>query len=355
ASDITRLVPEESPASLRPLKPLFKGMRDSGVTLVVQPWDPVPAYFMATVNRAGARRDVRVHQTSLEVATKAFAEGKLPVLSAKDVQRAAIQARDKGTPMRVPIKYLIWRENIPAKWREAARKILATNAEYSAPKAQALCEPLENLRAEERKTVVGEFLARCIWIDNRSEQLGYLAARRMWRGENDHFGFSPYPEGDAKMRAFARSLSRNNDGRLTRRRGLARVIPMLSSQLAWSSPTLQIHDERFRLSHGLDMYYSIYRGLEALSQVAAPLLVYEPGTLDSAIPVDLVQTSLRPEEYLFVSAPEIKAQMRSGGAGHETLSATMLDGLEATSLGAATSLGVGTLGNATHSGTVDNH
>lgn len=344
AIDVTRLNPAAAQISLRPLKPLFAGMRESSVVLVVQPWDATPAYFMVQVGKGSARREVRVHQTGLEVATKAFAEGKLPVLSAKDVQHAAIHARDTGTPMRVPIKYLQWRENLPARWREAATKVLAANAEYASPKSDTLAEPMANLRAAERKTVVGEFLARCIWIDHRSEQLGYLAARRVWREENDHFGFSPYPEGDAKMRAFARSLTRNNDGRLSRRKGLARVIPMLSSQLSWSSPTLQIHDEQFRQSHGLDMYYSIYRGLEVLSQIAAPLLVYEPGTLDSAIPVDLVQSNIRPEDYLFVSAPEIKARLRHGGPGHETLNPTLVDALDATSLGTATSLGAGTVG-----------
>lgn len=329
ARDMSKLLPRDSGASLRPLKALFKGAHPSRMTLVITPWDNSRFHFVVETGEGSGLRQIRIHEDSMSVAGKTLAEGSLPIIAARDLQQAAIAARGNGTALEVRLRNLQWRDKLPTKWREAAYKVLAENSSQSGAKAHALSEPLNALRAEQRKSVVGDFLGRCIWIDNRTEQLGYLAARRVWSSENDRFAFSPYPEGDSKMRKFADSLARNSTGRLVRRRDLARVISMVSSQLPWTSPTLEVCDQDFRATHGLQRYYSIYRGLDALSAIAAPLLVYEEGTLDSAIPLDLVQTPMPPEDYLFVSAPEIRERLRPTHADSESLGVTLdltLDG-----------------------------
>ena len=65
---------------------------------------------------------------------------------------------------------------------------------------------------------------------------------------------------------------------LTRRRDLdawfqANVYPIPLAEMSWTSPTLHFYDAAFRERMNLDEYYSLYRGLEKLCELGAPVAV----------------------------------------------------------------------------------
>jgi len=88
----------------------------------------------------------------------------------------------------------------------------------------------------------------------------------------------------------------------------ANVIPTLVKQHPWTAPTLHIYDEEFREKNDLEEFYSLYKGLQSLCNIGAPVLCYEQGINNNAIPVILLKPSLRSGDITQLSVKEFPAK-----------------------------------------------
>ncbi|MCB1740902.1 MAG: hypothetical protein KDK91_11070 [Gammaproteobacteria bacterium] len=291
--DYRKVVPRLCNADFEPARSLVLGLKPSNITLVLHPGDRAHAYFLTAIGSGGTRRAVRVFQSPREIIESSVEARRFPVLSLEELQRSIVASirNDKlgpgGSPLPIPIRLLDLRSTVPRSWVESLADLFLINSDSDGDKADLLQDKLDELGARIKRTLVHEFFARCIWLDASYTHLGRMG------GSHDGTKFSAFIGGDESLRSFARSLVRENDNYV----GLsdfANVLPRLAPNMPWAAPTVHVYDEGFRQRNKLDEYYSLYRGLRALSAVGAPVLLHKEFALETAVPVVL----LRPVENL---------------------------------------------------------
>ncbi|MCP5150295.1 MAG: hypothetical protein H6983_09915 [Ectothiorhodospiraceae bacterium] len=283
--DMSRIVPRIATANFHPIYPLIAGTRPSRMLLVLHPGERANAYFLMDMQAGGQRKSMKVFQEAQEIVSGALVDGLLPIIHLEELQRNAMLARRNKSPISVRLRYLLLRPNLPSGWLDCATAVFRFNAEVTDDKATLIEDKLAELRREVGRTMIDKYLAKCIWLDSRTGLLGRVS------GNAERTGFGSFITGDAHVVTFGRSLARDHEGRYDARTGFANVIPALVKGTTWTSPTLHVYDEKFRDDYGLEEYYSLYRGLAALSEIGAPVLIHSGSALGNAIPVAL----LRPE------------------------------------------------------------
>ena len=238
----------------------------------------------------------------MDIITSALEDDCFPIIHLGELQKAALQSRKNQTPLSIPIRYLELIPTLPLTWRAAVKDLFLVNAEASGDKTVLLEDKLRVLRDEVRDSMFENYLTKCIWLDSASGYLGRLPF------ENTNQKFSPFGPGDAQTTSFMQSLARQADGSFETRQEFANVIPSLVKQHPWTSPTLHIYDDDFRVKNRLDEFYSLYKGLKALCAIGAPVLLHGGAELEGVIPVTLLQPSGRGGDITQVRVREFPAK-----------------------------------------------
>lgn len=281
--DFSRITPQVASANFHVAYPLFSRMTESNINLVLHPTQQAHAYFLMDIKAGPTKKTVKVFQESSEVITSAIESQKFPVIHFGELQKAVITSRQNQSPISIRIRFLELRPNLPRVLREAATEIFVANANAEGNKDARLEYKLAALARELRRTMVQDYLVKCLWLNPITNHLGMMTC-------NDQLsGFSKFISGDADVTAFERCLARDEDGHYRSRSGIANVLPTMQSRVKWNSPTLHIYDDAFRSAHRLQEYYSLHAGLKALCAVGPPVLVHEAYELPEAVPVHLLQ------------------------------------------------------------------
>ncbi len=289
ARDLSKIVPRLASADFRALDPLVVETRPGPMVLVLHPGERAHAYFLLDTTVAGTRRTIRVFQNTEDVVHDALDANLLPVLDLDELRRGIVASRRRHSPISLRVHHLVLRANSPADWTRAIFDVFAANVDAEGNKTALLEERLATLRREVRSTMFKRYLTQCVWFDPASDALGRITASRVDLDEEEHYGFSAFAGGDAAMTDFVNSLAKGSDGRLISGGGFANVLPTPIAGREWLSPTLHVHDESYRDRFGFEEYYSLYRGLEALCQLGAPVRVYDREQVESSIPVRLLR------------------------------------------------------------------
>ncbi len=281
--DFSKILPQLASADFHVVYPLFSGMIESNINLVLHPTQHAHAYFLMDIKAGPTRKTVKVFQESSEIVGNALASQKFPVIHFGELQNAVVTSRRNQSPISIRIRFLELRPNLPKILRDAAMEVFVANANPEGNKEARLEYKLATLAKELRRGMVENYLVKCLWLNPVTNHLGMMTC-------NDQLsGFSKFVSGDADVTAFERCLARDQDGHYEAQTGIANVLPVLLSQVKWNSPTVHIYDEEFRQAHRLQEYYSLYAGLKALCAVGPPVLVHEAYELPEAVPVHLLR------------------------------------------------------------------
>ena len=281
--------PRPSTVSLDGLEPLFVRMRPSPMTLVIHPGHPPTSYFLTVVPTGDRARCVKVFQTSEEIVKESIHAGLWPVIDVGELQRAALAVRDNATTLSVPVRRAELRENLPEEWREELRGVFLANLEQPSDKNSLLEDHVIRLRHAISHTMITGWLGNCLWLDPKSGLIGRALPN------HDRTGFANLSSDELGLLEFRKALARDTEGRVLRTTGVANVLPTLRHGTDWSGPTVHVYDQAFRVGNRLDEYYSLHRGLRAISSAGAPLLEYSRGPLGLAVPVTLLTPAAAPE------------------------------------------------------------
>ena len=290
--DFSRIQPQVASADFHVAYPLFSRMTDSNINLVLHPTRQAHAYFLLDIKAGQTRKTVKVLQESSEIIANAIASQKFPVIHFAELQNAVITSRRNQSPISIRLRFLELRANLPKTLRHAAAEIFTTNANPGGNKQTRLEYKLAAVATELRRTMVDNFLVKCLWLNPITNHLGMMTC-------NDQLsGFSKFVSGDADITAFERCLARDPEGHYQAQTGIANVLPIMLSHVKWNSPSVHIYDEAFRRAHRLQEYYSLYAGLKALSAIGPPVLVHQSYELPQAVPVHLLRLERGPPATL---------------------------------------------------------
>lgn len=302
SSDFSKLAPRINTANFYAVHPLVSRVKPSNIVLVIHPGDRAQAYFLMDIKTGPMKKTIKVFQETVDIITSALEDDCFPIIHLGELQKAALQSRKNQTPLSIPIRYLELIPTLPLTWSAAVKDLFLVNAEASGDKTVLLEDKLRVLRDEVRDSMFEIYLTKCIWLDSASGYLGRL------QFENTNQKFSPFGPGDAQTTSFMQSLARQADGSFETRQEFANVIPSLVKQHPWTSPTLHIYDDDFRVKNRLDEFYSLYKGLKALCAIGAPVLLHGGAELEGAIPVTLLQPSGRGGDITQISVREFPAK-----------------------------------------------
>ena len=281
--DFSKILPQMSSANFHVAYPLFSGMTESNINLVLHPTQQAHAYFLMDIKAGPTKKTVKVFQESSEIIGNAIAAQKFPVIHFGELQKAVMASRRNQSPVSIRIRFLELRANLSKVLRDAASDLFVTNANPEGNKEARLEYKLAAVGAELRRAMVENYLVNCLWLNPVTNHLGMMTC-------NDKAsGFSKFVSGDADVTAFERCLARDEDGHYVARTGFANVLPVMLSQVKWNSPSVHIYDEEFRNTHHLEEYYSLYAGFKALCAAGAPVLKHEAYELPEAVPVHLLR------------------------------------------------------------------
>lgn len=281
--DFSRILPQVVSADFHVAYPLFSRMTESNINLVLHPTHQAHAYFLLDIKAGPASKTVKVLQDSSEIIANAIASQKFPVIHFAELQKAVITSRRNQSPISIRLRFLELRDNLPKALRHAATEIFTANANPGGNKQARLEYKVAAVARELRRTMVENYLVKCLWLNPTTNHLGMMTC-------NDQLsGFSKFVSGDVNVTAFERCLARDQDGHHQAQTGIANVLPVMLSHVKWNSPSVHIYDEAFRSAHRLQEYYSLYAGLKVLSAIGPPVLVHQSYELPEAVPVHLLR------------------------------------------------------------------
>jgi hypothetical protein len=283
--DFARIVPQVASANFHVLYPLLSGMTESNIVLVVHPGEHAHGYFLTELKAGPTRKTVKVFQEPAEIVSNAIASQKFPVIHFGELQQAVLASRRNKSPLSLRIRFLELRAGLERPLLEAISDTFIANTATEGDKERRLEFKLATLDRELKRTMVEDFLVKCLWLNPATQHLGKMICN------DEKSGFSKFVTGDEQITAFGRSVERDSEGQYEVQSGVANVLPTLLPDLKWNSPTLHVYDESFRQAHRLREYYSLYAGLKALCSVGAPVLVHESYELPNSIPVHLLKPS----------------------------------------------------------------
>lgn len=281
--DFSKIVPQVSSANFRVAYPLFSGMIESNINLVLHPTKQAHAYFLMDIKAGPTKKTVKVFQEPSEIIDNAIASQKFPVIHFGELQEAVIISRRNQSPISIRIRFLELRENLSKILRDAVTELFVANANPTGNKEARLEYKLATIGRELRRSMVENYLVKCLWLNPMTNHVGTMTC-------NDQLtGFSKFVSGDADVTAFERCLARDENGQYLAQSGIANVLPVMLSHVKWNSPSVHIYDVAFRDAHRLQEYYSLYAGLKALCAVGTPVLVHKSYELPEAVPVHLLR------------------------------------------------------------------
>lgn len=292
ARDFSKVAPRMASADFTVLDPFIAGTKASQLVLVLHPADRAQSYFLLDATVAGSRRTMKIFQDTEEIIMNCLENDQLPVIELEELKRAILISRKNQSPVSLRIRHLELRDNLPKNWLGMIKEIFEVNLKAPNDKTERLENHLETLRREVRATMFKRFLSHCIWIDAASGELGSVTPSKINEFEFK-FGFTPFVSGDAQMYDFIESLAKDEDGHYVAMGDQANVYPVPLAGKEWTSPTVHFYDEDFRKRMEFEEYYSLYRGMERLSELGAPVLVYERDSVEQAIPVRVLKPSAK--------------------------------------------------------------
>jgi len=283
------------------LYPLVSRIRASNVLLVVH---PPQVYFLMDVRRGDSQAArQRVYAEVDEIISESLDDNLLPVLTLVEMERAVAASRRKQTPLIIRVRLLELKEALPQEWVEEIKRLFLLNCDMRGEKEARLTAQLNRIGRNIRNTLLSTYLGKCMWLDVRTTEFGTLI-----KGE-DGIGFKAHDPYDDQFRSFVNALVKKPDGKYEANNEIGKVLPTPMRQNAWSAPTLHIHNPHFRTLNKLDEYYSLYKGMQALSRVGAPVLLYEgQNPLESPTQVSLLRISSRTPEIFQPSVREYPAK-----------------------------------------------
>lgn len=247
------------------LYPLVAAVRPSKLTLAI---DPPQVHYLVNLHRDPGSEGQRVFASTPDVIAECLDEERFPILTLVELERAVAISRNGGTPLRVAVRFLEPKPSLPDRWRAGLRSLFETNTRPGPDKATRISECLTALGTEIRRTLFSAYLTKCMWLDQRTHQLGKLVEA----GEGVEF--APFTLLDHRIQSFHDALVRHDDGSYDCNTDVGWVLPGLVKGSPWACPTLHVHNEKFRDRNKLDEYHSLYQGMRALSRIGAPVLLY---------------------------------------------------------------------------------
>lgn len=287
AEDYSKVAPKICPVDFHVATSLMLRVDPSNLTLVLQPrGSAAHTYFLTNIPAGADRKPIKVYETAKEIVDAAVAGNRFPVIVPEDLHRAILHTRRTmaphlrpAPPLPVPIRYLKLRDSMPSEWLDTMGALFRITASEETDKEFPLQDKLDELNTRVKRTMVREYLTKCIWTDAAIQRIGRVT------GSEDGASFRTFITGNPELASFAKTLTRSEEGQLQGISEVANVIPRMVSDMHWSSPTLHVYDQEFRERNRLKEYYSLYNGLKQLSDIGPPVLVHKQGALDSTIPV----------------------------------------------------------------------
>ncbi len=291
AEDYSKVVPGICPADFHVATTVGLKLDESNLTLVLQPRDQASAYFLTRLPGGASNKPIKVFQEAEEIVRTAVDNGRFPVIVLADLHRMLTQARARMTakhlpapPIPLPVRYLVLRPTAPTDWVDSISKLFLLAAEGDPDKAEVLNDRLDELNTRIKRSMVRQYLLDCLWTDPGRKRIGRMSC------SEDGASLRNFVSGAPELLEFTDALAVSDDGRYDSVDEVANVIPRMVAKMPWTAPTIHIYDDAVRRRYKLQEFYSLYSGLRELSAVGAPVLVNQPGVLDSVIPVSLIKT-----------------------------------------------------------------
>jgi len=307
ARDFSKVAPRMADADFSVLDPLIAGTKPSPVVLVLHPDERAQSYFVIESTLAGTRRKMKIFQDTEEIVLDSLENNQLPVVEIEELKKAVLISRKNHTPVSLRIRHLELQANLPQSWRDTIRRIFEVNLFPPSQKAASLHQYLGALRDDVRKTMFKRYLSQCIWIDGRSGLLGSVAPARAGDAEAT-FTFTPFTGSDAQVFGFVEFLAKDEQGHYVAMEDQANVYPVPLAGKEWNSPTVHFYDPEFRERIQAEEFCSLYRGMEKLCELGAPVLVYEPDQTNSAIRLRVLKPSGTGDDFMSLSVSSFASQ-----------------------------------------------
>ena len=283
------------------LDPFIVGTEPSQLVLMLHPDERAQSYFILDSTIAGTRRKMKVFQDVEEIVHTSLENEQLPVIELDELKKAVLASRKNRAPVALRIRHLVLRSNLPATWRIAIRQLFESNLLREFDKSTPIQRHLGTLRNAIRATMFERYLSRCIWLDAYSGVLGEVVATPASDPEMLRFTFSPFMGNDAQMFGFIESLDKDEHGNYVAMEDEAIIYPIPLLGKEWNSPTVHFNDSDFRERIKANEFYSLYRGMEKLRNFGAPVLVYEPEQIHTAIRLRILKPSGTGSDFMSLS------------------------------------------------------
>jgi hypothetical protein len=268
APDLSKMIPEIYTGDFNTLYPLVADIRPSNMVMVIHPGKQAKSHFLMDVKAGSMKKSVKVLEEASEVISRTLEDGAFPIILLGELEKAFFISRMKGIDMVIPIRFAAFKSSLPAAWVQVIEELFRANAELGKEKAARLDNHLELLRATIEETQLKEYILKCIWLDMDSRGLGKLTL------DAGGVRFTPYDPHDRQFFAFYKALQKGVDGTPQTYAEVAKVIPFPLKRFSWVAPTLHLYDQKFRTQHQLEEYYSLYSGMQALTKIGTPVLLF---------------------------------------------------------------------------------
>ena len=305
--DLRKVAPRTAPTDLAILDPFIGNTKPSSLMLMLHLSARAQSYFLTDSTIAGARRTMKIFEGTEEIVLNCLDNQQFPVIELEDMKRAILAGRESQAPVSLQVRHLDLRDSIPRSWLTIIRDIFEANLRTSVDKSITMEGHLTSLRQRVRSTMFDRYLSHCTWVDSHSGEVGTVNPSKLGEVKR-RLEFAPFTGGDVHMADFIDSLARDEQGNHVTTFGRANVYPIPLPRKEWSSPTLHIYDRSFRERLGLDEYYSLYRGLDILSQMGAPVLVYDRNQLGRTIPVRVLKPSPKGGDLVSLSVSSFSSR-----------------------------------------------
>ena len=291
AQDYSKVVPALCSADFHIATTVALKLEPSNFTLVLEPRDAGHSYFLSR-SPGASTQPVRVEQNAQEIVKAAVAEHRFPVIVLADLRQSLSNTlkrmsdrRLPAPPIALPLRHLVLRSSAPDEWVESIKHLFLVNAEGDPDKDGLLDDRLEQLNVRIKRAMIRRYLLECLWTDRGRKRIGRMSANE------DGSSLRNFVSGAPDLMQFIDALAVNEEGRYDTIEGVANVVPRMVAKMPWTAPTLHVYDATMRERYRLKEFYSLYEGLRELSVVGAPVLVNQPGALDTVIPVSIIKTT----------------------------------------------------------------
>ncbi len=287
--DCRKVAPLVSSIDLGPISPLIEKVKASKMSLVLHPASPAKFSFEMTVKMGPTKRSVKLFENPVKIVSGAIQNETLPVVLYDEIAKSVAESAAGQPQIKVPIRHLLLKQSTPDPWSDATKELFLINAHGKDNRLNELETQVRKFRVESRKTMLTEFLMKCIWLNTEDGQVGTLEY------ENGRIGFRTFDGSDSEFNSFVCTLSKDEYGRFfAAHTEVGNVLVELDREHPWVSPTVHIYREAFRVNHQLNEYYSLYNGIRELSKIGAPVLLYEgKNPFQHPIPLRFLQIAER--------------------------------------------------------------